>query len=73
MISGRDIHLEGFGGGASLDFAVRTVRQFWPDLCFEFDGRAIGEYRDIYFPESGEVFVYRANERRGLSLKGGLS
>lgn len=61
MIGGIDIHLPTRAGEASLEIAVRAIRQSWPRSVFE--NSATGEWYDgffsIPFGEVDELFVYR--------------
>jgi hypothetical protein len=61
MIGGIDIPLPTRAGRASLEVAVRAIRQRWPRAEFEdaLSGERFEHFLQIPFGEIEELFVYR--------------
>lgn len=61
MIGGIDIHLPTRAADASMEVAVRAVRQCWSHAVFEngVTGERYDEFWRIPFGELEELFVYR--------------
>ena len=61
MIGGIDIEIPTRSGAASIEVAVRVIRQRWQYAEFEngVTGDRYHEFRDIPFGKLDEIFVYR--------------
>jgi hypothetical protein len=61
MIGGIDIQIPTYGGASSIEVAVRTIRQQWPQAVFEngLTGERYDHFRQIPFGDIEEIFVYR--------------
>jgi hypothetical protein len=61
MLGGIDVRIPSKAGDHSLEFAVRAIRQAWPEAVFEngLTGEHYDSSREIPFRETEEIFVYR--------------